>query len=78
MKSKKFGKSGTEACLNILQSQNQIIQSQDGIRLSEAGLKKFHEFMKSKSKYSKGLHYADKLRLEIMNLKYRNKSLVWA
>jgi hypothetical protein len=78
MKSEKFGKSGTEACLNILLSQNQIIQSQDGISLSESGLKKFHEFMKSKSKYSKGLHYADKLRLEIMNLKYRNKSLVWA
>lgn len=77
MQSEKFGQSGTIACLNKLASENLITSDQTGIRLSDTGLLQFRRFMKSNKKIAKGMEFADNLRLEIMNAKYRNKEIVW-
>jgi hypothetical protein len=67
----------TTAALTILLNKKQIELTNDGFKLTDLGLDKFYAFQKSKTRIKKPNErlIIDNLRLEILNLKYRKKSI---
>ncbi|MCV9386435.1 hypothetical protein [Reichenbachiella ulvae] len=67
----------TTTAISILTKKKQVELNTEGYKLTSSGLEKFFEFRRTKSriKRQKETVDIDNLRLEILNLKNRNKKL---
>lgn len=77
LEDKKFYQQATITALNIMTQKKIVNSTSDGYTLTKNGLSNYHNFQKTKKRIStySNIMALDKLRLEIMNLQYRNKKI---